>query len=188
MKYQLFTKMLTGLAIALTLGTAATEPSAAQSKKFFCGRSDGVLATVVRKSKGNVPIIIWDYRGFEASGWTPQRRCQVVSDRFQEYGDRGLLGYIRTGTVNRYPVLCVANYQGGACPSTQVLITLNRGSDAEFYLRLLLETRNQGVRQPVYFSEKHVFSHDENGELYADVEQWINALPVEEGNSHDRVW
>ncbi|MBC6423024.1 MAG: hypothetical protein GDA43_18430 [Hormoscilla sp. SP5CHS1] len=83
MKYQLFTKMLTGLAIALTIGTAATEPSAAQSKKFFCGRSDGEPATVVRTSKGNVPIIIWVDLGFEALGWTPQRRCQAVSDRFQ---------------------------------------------------------------------------------------------------------
>ncbi len=150
MKYQLFTQMLTGLAIALTLGTAATEPSAAQSKKFFCGRSDGAPATVVRKSGGNVPIIIWVDRSFEASGWTPQRRCQVVSDRFQEFDDLGLLRYIRTGTVNRYPVLCVANYQKRACPSTQVLITLDRGSDAEFYLRALLKTRNHGVRQPVY--------------------------------------
>ncbi|MBC6423023.1 MAG: hypothetical protein GDA43_18435 [Hormoscilla sp. SP5CHS1] len=46
-----------------------------------------------------------------------------------------MLGYIRTGTVSRHPVLCVANRQGGACPSTQVLVTLNHGSDAEFYLR-----------------------------------------------------
>ncbi|MBO1350284.1 MAG: hypothetical protein EBE86_024220 [Hormoscilla sp. GUM202] len=81
--------------------------------------------------------------------------------------------------------------------------TLNHGSDAEFYLRSLLETRDRSVRQPVYFSEKDVFSRDENGELYADVEKLINALPVEAGNSQpvdrgnsqpvdsqesDRVW
>lgn len=58
MKYQLFTKMLIGLAIAFTLGTAATEPSAAQSRKFFCSTSDGVPATMVRKNGENVPIII----------------------------------------------------------------------------------------------------------------------------------
>jgi len=49
--------------------------------------------------------------------------------------------------------------------------------------RSLLETRDRSVRQPVYFSEKDVFSREENGELYADVEKLINALPVEAGNS-----
>jgi len=184
MKYQLFAKMLTGLAIAVTLGTANPEPSAAQSKKFFCGTSDGSPATMVRKSGGDVAIIIWSNRNFESSGWTRQRRCEVVSARFQKYDNEGKLRYIRTGTVNGYPVLCVANHQGGACPSTQVLITLNRGSDAESQLRSLLDTRNQGVRKPVNFNdETHVLSYDRNGELYADVEKWINAVPVEEGNS-----
>lgn len=91
MKYQLFTQMLTGLAIAFTLGTAATEPSAAQSKKFFCGRSDWEPATMVRKNGENLPIIIWSNRNFVASGWTPQRRCEVVSDRFQQYDNEGKL-------------------------------------------------------------------------------------------------
>jgi hypothetical protein len=198
MKYQLFRQMLTGFAIAVTLGTAATEPSAAQSKKFFCSTSRGVPATVVRTSKGNVPIIIWVYRDFDYSGWTPEHRCQEISDRFQRYDDRRLLGYIRTGTVNGYPVLCVANYQGGACDRTQVLITLKPGSDAQYYLQSLLETRTHGVRKPVYLSgeKQEVLSRDENGELYADVEEWIkvleeeNSQPVDRGNSQesDLVW
>ncbi|MGK7901847.1 MAG: COP23 domain-containing protein [Hormoscilla sp.] len=91
MKYQLFAKMLAGLAIALTLGTANPEPSAAQSKKFFCGTSDGSPATMVRKNGENVPIIIWSNRNFEASGWTRERRCQEVSDRFQRYDNEGKL-------------------------------------------------------------------------------------------------
>ncbi|MBO1350280.1 MAG: COP23 domain-containing protein [Hormoscilla sp. GUM202] len=151
MKYQLFTKMLTGLAIALTLGTAATEPSAAQSQKFFCDRSDGAPATVVRTSKGNVPIIIWVDRGFELSGWTPQRRCQAVSDRFQQYDDLGLLEYIRTGTVSRHPVLCVANRQGGACPSTQVLVTLNHG----VWSKVVDRAKDKFWSPPIYDNHYH---------------------------------
>lgn len=65
-----------------------------------------------------------------------------------------------------------------------MLITLDPGSDAEYKLKALLETRNQGVRRSVNFNdEKHILSYDENGELYVDVEKWINALPVEAGNS-----
>ncbi|MBC6424605.1 MAG: hypothetical protein GDA43_24800 [Hormoscilla sp. SP5CHS1] len=116
--------------MALTLGTtAATEPGAAQSNnKFYCGSSDGVPATIVRAKKGKVPIIIWVDRGFEASGWTPERRCQEVSGRFQRYHTQGILEYIRTGTVNRHPVLCVTNSQGGVCTRDRVLITLKPGS------------------------------------------------------------
>ena len=171
MKCKLFTQMLTGL-MALTLGTtAATEPGAAQSNnKFYCGSSEGAPATIVRTSKGNVPIIIWVDRRFEASGWSPQRRCREVSGRFQRYHSQGILEYIRTGTVNRHPVLCVTNYQGGVCPSNQVLITLKPGSDAQFYLESLMAIRN-GSGARLRLNEGHVFSYDENRELYVDVEE-----------------
>ena len=183
MKYKLFTQMLTGL-FALTLGTtAATEPGAAQrNNKFFCGISEGVPATMVRTSNRNVPIIIWVDRGFELSGWTPERRCQEVSGRFQRYHSQGILAYIRTGTVHRHPVLCVTNYQGGVCQSDRVLITLKPGSDAQFYLDSLIGIRN-GSGAVLQLNEGEVFSYDENRELYANVEEWIKELSVEEGNS-----
>ncbi|MBC6472313.1 MAG: hypothetical protein GDA48_05465 [Hormoscilla sp. GM102CHS1] len=50
MKYKLFTPILTLVTIALTLGPAA-KPSVANSKQFFCGRSEGQPATIVRSGQ-----------------------------------------------------------------------------------------------------------------------------------------
>lgn len=183
MKYKLFTPILTLVTIALTLGAAA-KPSVANSKQFFCGRSEGQPATIVRSGQEKVPIIIWVDRSFAGSGWTPQRRCETISRRFQQFEDRGLLGYIRTGRVNGYPVLCVANYKGGNCPDDQVLITLTRGSDADDHLRSLLGTRDRSGGR-AYFTED-VLSYDDSGILYADMNELVEAIKKANPQSIER--
>ncbi|MBC6479773.1 MAG: hypothetical protein GDA56_20305 [Hormoscilla sp. GM7CHS1pb] len=182
MKYKLFTPILTLVTIALALGPAA-KPSVANSKQFFCGRSKGKPATIVRSGQENAPIIIWDNSSLDASQWPPLRRCEEVSRRFQEFEDRDLLGYIKTGTVNRYPVLCAANYKGGDCPSTQVLITLAPGSDADEYLRSLLRTRDRS-RGRTYFTSEVLF-YEDNGVLDADMNELIKAIKKENSQSID---
>jgi len=63
-----------------------------------------------------------------------------------------------------------------------VLITLKPGSDAQFYLDSLIGIRN-GSGARLRLNEGQVFSYDDNLELYANVPEWINLLPVQEGNS-----
>ena len=61
----------------------AAEPLASS---LSCMDANGVPATVVTTKSGKqVPIIYRKSDAFSASGWTPVRRCQEVSVRFQEY-------------------------------------------------------------------------------------------------------
>ena len=52
--------------------------------EFFCGRNNGVPATIAsHPSRGNVVLIRWVSDYYTASGLTPQRMCEMVSERFQ---------------------------------------------------------------------------------------------------------
>ena len=72
--------------IAIAAPAAFSQPAEAQSRNtFFCGMSEGKPATIVRTARGNVPLIVWSNEAFSASGWTPKRRCEDVSARFQRF-------------------------------------------------------------------------------------------------------
>ena len=86
------------------------------ASRFSCININGTPASVVETKTGKqVPIIFWKSQTFSGSGWTPDRRCQEVSARFQSYHSSGTLEYITTGRINGLPVICVAQTDGGAC-------------------------------------------------------------------------
>ena len=65
----------------------------------------GVPATSVVTNDGKrVPVIRWTSHVFNDAGWSPQRRCQEVSGRFDTYLKQGRLAYITTGRINGLPV------------------------------------------------------------------------------------
>jgi hypothetical protein len=123
-------------------------------------------------------MIRWISNAFSGSNYTPQERCQNVTARFQRYNDNGKLKFIRTGTVNRYPVLCVADFQGGNCDSKAVLVTLKRGRDPQLVLQRLLDLRARAAGRVIQLSGSQViFYHD--GEAYVDIEKLIDIAAVE---------
>ncbi|CCQ55903.1 MAG: COP23 domain-containing protein [Crocosphaera sp.] len=61
------------------------------------------------------------------SEWTPQKRCEEVSSRFQEAYDNGSLQYIGNGWENNQPVICTAREKGDDCVTT--LMTLRPKDD-----------------------------------------------------------
>ncbi|MBC6477784.1 MAG: hypothetical protein GDA56_08335 [Hormoscilla sp. GM7CHS1pb] len=80
----------------------STGPSDALAQRFFCGRDINsrygeVPASMARTARGDVPIIHWVSTWSSGSGWTPQRRCDPVSQKFQRYHENGTLEYMRTG-------------------------------------------------------------------------------------------
>ena len=171
-------------AVALAaLGTFLQRPAQAQSALFFCDTYQGEHATLVRSRQGNLPMILWDSGDFNRSGWTDQRRCGAVSQRLQSYHDNGKLRYLRTGSVGLYPVICVANQQGGSCPQSQVVVTLMPGtSSGSVYQRLrqisqgagLAPVRLSGSDQLFFFGEPDPVSNEPT--YYLDVPQWLYAL------------
>jgi hypothetical protein len=168
------------LAGLVTLAATALIPKAsqAQSNRFFCQtaivRGKKVPVTyATTKGQGNVPMIAWVRNDF-ANSISPRKRCQAVARRFQAHYENRTLKYARTGQVDGYPVICIANYKGGACPRNQVLVTLKRGSDASQVLSQLLDFRGLSNGRLVYLNGEQIFSY-EDGETYADMALFLES-------------
>ena len=84
--------------------------------------------------RGKITLIIWESEYFIKAGYDPQKRCREVSDRFELFQQTGDLSKIVPGRTNKQPVLCgigsLSNYTGN-CPSSNVLMTLRRGDNAQ---------------------------------------------------------
>lgn len=159
----------TGVVIGLAVVIIFNLPSNAQSTTFYCGRSNSVPTTIARTSRGNVPVIRWNSGYFSGSGWNPQRRCQQVSARFQEYYDNGTLKYITTGRMNRQSVVCVASRKGSDC--TSLLFTLKPGSNPGQTLGRLLNYRA--------LAAGNALNESSGQRLYINMEEYINTAPIE---------
>ncbi len=158
---------------ALTTTTIINQPSYANGNKFFCTKSNGVPVTMVSTSRGNEPFIRWVVKDFSPSGFTPQRRCEVVSGRLQRYYDNGTLYITSRNNLNGYPVLCVADRQGGSCPDENLLVTLKPGTDTGRVLKQILDFRRGADVKPVELSgSQYVTYYD--GDLYLDVKKLVD--------------
>lgn len=106
----------------------------AQTKRnvYNCINYQGKPSTVVDTDKGRILLIAWESDFFRGSGWTPQKRCDEVSRRFQEFSDNKQLRYLTTGTMNRQKVICVGKATGGStyqCIDDGLLLTLEGNND-----------------------------------------------------------
>jgi hypothetical protein len=142
-------------------------PSAkAAEQKFFCGQSNGIPTTMAMTSRGAVPVIRW-VSSLGDGEYSPEARCQSVSERFQRFYQAGQLNYLTTGMENGTAVICVTDSQGGDCTGT--LFTLKPGSNPDQTLRHLFGTQNsvgplnEGVPR-VYVAMEEVLK----GETLAD--------------------
>ena len=129
------------LAIPFVAFTVVPTVQAAPSAGgFICGTAQGVPSTnAVKRDGSQVPVIRWTSTTFESAGWSQERRCKEVSNRFDTYLKQGRLAYITTGRINGLPVICTTNRRGGACDG--LLYTLKPGQNATATLRNLLEIR-----------------------------------------------
>ncbi|NER36677.1 MAG: hypothetical protein F6J93_22285 [Oscillatoria sp. SIO1A7] len=168
-------------AIAIALGATASfgQPAAAQSDtSFYCGTVDGKPTTLARTSRGNIPMIHWETEYFSGSGWTPQKRCEEVSRRFQEFNEKGWLAYLTTGELNGYNVICVTEEPGEHSDRYQLgeagmLMTLrNEEDNPSKVLRELMEVRDGARNSPLLHSNA-VLEYDSQGRLYVDLEEFL---------------
>jgi hypothetical protein len=89
----------------------------AKRPQFFCDKDvDGAPITAfTHPNRGDVIIIRWASSYFKESGFDPQRRCQEVSARFQQYREQGKLQYITTGRKNGSNIVCVTEADQSPC-------------------------------------------------------------------------
>jgi hypothetical protein len=176
MKLKSTLAMFAGLAVALGITIAHPEASSAKTNTYYCAKLNGGWNTFVNTPRGRVTLINW-VRTVSAQ-WTPESRCLAVSQRFQKFLDNGSLKYIRTGNVNRQPVLCVADQRGGTCPDKNVLITLQPGADPEEVLIQLIDFRRSVSGQTIVLSNDDAGFY-QDGEFYVDMEKFLETVPVD---------
>ncbi|MBW4497421.1 MAG: COP23 domain-containing protein [Oscillatoria princeps RMCB-10] len=155
------------IAASIALGAVTiSQPTYGEGTSFFCGACDGVPITFARTAKGYISVIRWVSEHFSNSGYTPQKRCQEVSARFQTYYNSGTLNYITAGRMNGQPVVCVADRAGGRC--TGLLFTLKPGTDANSTVRQLFDirTRGAGPLEEVY------------ARIYINMNDYLNTQPA----------
>jgi len=123
---------------------AANKQGVKSSIQYRCMKRGGVPATVAYTSRGAVELIKWQNDYFNASEYTPDRRCQEVSDRFQQHSQTNNLRFISTGVINNYKAICIAE-ETGSCKAEGLLLTLEPDDDSQEVLRNLfsLEARRQ---------------------------------------------
>ncbi len=162
MKYQSLYKAL-GLSIFAFIFTLS--PGFSQSilgfnnqkqVNFFChdffDRASGekIPTTVawVPERQGHVRFISWKSEYFAKSGWTPQKRCQEVSRKFQNFFDSGKLNYLTAGTNNGLSVICAVQINE-KCNGENQLFTLKTGNDNQLVLVQLMNILEGKSSEPL---------------------------------------
>ena len=177
MRIKSLSGIIAGLSVLLSGAIAA--PAMAEetdsSNTYYCAQLNGNWNTFVNTPRGQVSLINW--QNSFSDEWTPSKRCAAVSQRFQRFLDQGNLKYIRTGNINRMPVLCVADVRGGSCPQDNVLVTLQPGTDPEGVLVRLVDFRRSVSGQTLTLSADDAGFYSD-GEFYVDMEKFLDKVPV----------
>ncbi len=138
--------------------------------KYTCTMHENKPTTVVDTPRGRIALIVWQSDYFRSSGWTPQKRCEEVTQRFQKFSDEGKLRYITTGRINNQPVICVGEKKPGGwqCLPDGLLITLESKDNPKEVLQNLFVAANPvGGRSLVRGSG-----------VFLDVEDYLKKAPV----------
>lgn len=140
-KIWLITTAAIGILASLSPAIAETEYYIADeqvksSTQYRCMDREGFPATVAYTSRGAIELIRWQNDYFSASSYTPIRRCQEVSTRFQQHSDANNLRFISTGKINNYNAICISE-KTGDCKPDGLLITLQADDDPDDVLRNL---------------------------------------------------
>jgi len=182
MKLQSFCTALGLTALTLSVSTfpgfSEDNSSANQPNQvtFFCqevfdsASGEKIPATVawIPERQAHVRFIGWKSEAFPQ--WSPKKRCQVVSEKFQKYHEAGLLNYLTTGKNKGFPVICVAKTNQETCNGSNQLFTLKNGSDPELVLKQL-------VNIAVGTSSKEILQST-GGKTYVNVGNYLQNAPV----------
>ncbi len=171
MKPQLFLQVLTAGVIALGSVATIIAPSRSEAKTYFCESDNGIWTTFAKNyNNQKIPVIRWVKT---LGNYTPQKRCQAVSTRFQNAYEQGILNYLTTGISGRQAVICAASQYGGPC--SQLLFTLKSHHDASSVLQNLVEIGYK-ARGPILQSE------DASSQVYIDMNVLLNQKELQGNN------
>ncbi len=129
--------------------TPAPRPPQPQTTTFSCVSSGSGYATVVSKGVKQATLITWNSTSFGPE-YTPQMRCNNVSQKFQTMVNRngGKLSnlLLTVGSINGQTVVCAVNQGQYGCNQENMLFTLNQENTKNpgSVLATLLQIGNYG--------------------------------------------
>lgn len=135
---------------------------------FSCRSNNGVPTTIASTPRGNISLISWAYNLGNEAGYTPQKRCEEVSNRFQQYYDQGVLNFVTTGRKNNQNIICVSSEKGGACQG--LLFTLKPSDNPSEVIQLMFDVAG-------YASSPIEQSYSSG--IYIDINDLLETAPVE---------
>ncbi len=162
-----------GLVLAITPMICLVAPSAAAQHTFVCAKYEGRLSTLVKTKKNNVPVVVWDSTIFSASGYSPATRCQLVTQRFQNFHSRGQLKYLTAGQVRNQPVICATVSTQESCTPKNLLFTLRPGSSPQGVLRQLNNIRNRAASSRVVEESGSNLPSNPSTNDSVDMQDWL---------------
>jgi hypothetical protein len=118
-------------ALALSSGMAFESNKAqAQGVQFYCvqGNNDGFV-TVVSNGQVSRSLITWNSHAFSYSGYTPEVRCNAVTNRFNNAFQNQSRLRLSTGTISNLGVICALEGRERRCNSQNTIITLTPGKN-----------------------------------------------------------
>ena len=128
---------IAAMVVACGFLVSVSETGKAQSSNtYFCGTSeDGTPTTFAQTLTGTqMPIIRWEKEWSE--DYTPQSRCELVSDNFQKAYEEGNLNYLVVGEKNNQSTICASRIYGQVALNDKqeckdYLFTLRNGDDPD---------------------------------------------------------
>ncbi len=126
---QLATAVLGALALSSGMAFEANKAQA-QGVQFYCVQGGGGgFVTVVSNGQVTRSLITWNSQAFSYSGWTPEARCNAVTNRFNNAFASGSRLMLSTGTINNLGVICGLQGSDRRCTSENIIITLTPGKN-----------------------------------------------------------
>lgn len=119
-------------------------------------------------------IITWVSSYFDKT-MTIEKRCQLVSEKFQKAYEDGRLRHITFGTNQGYSIICAVTDFRQPCNRQTQLFTLKQGSNPEEIMEKLIDILTGASSEPIFQSS--------GTQVYISFDQWLEQAPeVEEDN------
>ena len=94
-------------------------------QRFSCQSQNGQYTVMYQPKSQSGQFYAWAVPALMGGGWSPERRCNEISRRLEQYRPDGLVE-LRSGIENGYNVICATTDQNGAC---RIVLTVPVGAD-----------------------------------------------------------
>ncbi|NER00886.1 MAG: hypothetical protein F6K30_30045 [Cyanothece sp. SIO2G6] len=95
-------------------GEASRSSDTASTDRFTCQYDNGEFVVMYSPESEPGTSYQWAIPGEMGGGWTPERRCNAIAERLEDYRPDGLLE-LQTGVENNYNIVCVTTTDAPGC-------------------------------------------------------------------------